>query len=830
MLPKRLLHHLRLLLTLILGLTIGAVIGGIYYINQTGMNTQWRAKIAYELENIGIIADFDSLRIDLARGLVASGVRIYADDSRQDIIANLEHLVIDVDKTKLIRGNLRVNKVSLKKADISLPVDPNDPEGPRIIMNDLQGDMVLPDKNTVVARNISGSVAGIHLELDARIWNNHSNKKEPEPEDKDQANKVKAIANIIKEIAHWQWPQNSPPHLRIYLEGNIDSPDSARLDFTLSATELERDGIILNDVEIIGDYKNKVVTLDSIKLGDGAGSIAAQADFHTITRSGRFSADSSLHIQRLARKVFGVGILQQITFSTPPQIQCTGLIQLDEGHKPHIQVTGHAQTKDFSCLGTRYTQMDTNFSAQGMDVFLTNLHIKHATGALTGRVLMKNDTIRYESDSTLPAESYLTFIKDTPIAKVLDKANFDKDATIHITAKGTMNRSDLTDWAATGTAKFTNFSYKDVPIHSLNGYYEMSSLLSKFTDIKAHIDYTDYSLRKRHGGPNSARVNVDSMTLDRTDNTFEISNIRSTAWPAPIVKLFHTNVAKHIESYRFHRPPSLVGNGIFGLRKDDSRTNFKIDFSTTGNTHYDFLGKPLTLQRAKGKVRIKKGLVEVTDLSFNTFAGSSKGYITVRTNTKNTPYSGAFQWSRLHFNEIGKLYEFNKTERGLLTGRLDFSGEAKNMRRFNGKGDLALERGNLFSVPMLGPLSPLISTVLGKRNPAQQLAEDASATFIIKNGVIYSNDFLATTHSLKFTGEGKIDLHTKNIDLLFRMNARGLFSFFSLPIRPLIGLFQFQGKGYVMDPKWNTVIFTTPNRGKNDPIFRKPPKAKVIRE
>ena len=176
--------------------------------------------------------------------------------------------------------------------------------------------MILPDKNTVDARNVSGTVAGIRLELDARIWSNHIVKKNPEPVQEAQGSRVKIIARIIQEIQHWHWPKKSPPLLQLYLEGNVDAPDSARLDFTLTATELERDGVILNDVEINGDYKNKVVTLDAIKLGDGAGKIAAQADFHTITRSGRFTADSSLHIQRLAQKVFGVGILQQITFST----------------------------------------------------------------------------------------------------------------------------------------------------------------------------------------------------------------------------------------------------------------------------------------------------------------------------------------------------------------------------------------------------------------------------------------------------------------------------------------------------------------------------------
>jgi len=828
---KRLFYHLRLLLLVIVGIIIGTIVGGIYYINETGINDQWRARIAQELENIGIIADFESLRIEPTRGLVAGGVKIYADESRQEVLARLEHLVINVDKTKLMRGKVRVNKVALKKADISMPIDPDDPNSPKVVMNELEGEMLLPDKHTVDARNVSGMVAGIKLELDARIWSKHLTGKQPEPVKEVRVSRIKLIARIIQEIQHWHWPENEPPLLQLYLEGNVDNPDSARLDFTLTASELERDGVVLNDVKIRGDYKNKVVTLDTIELGDGAGKISAKADFYVATRSGRFSADSSLHIQMLARKVFGIGILQQITFSTPPRIKCTGSIDFNENFQPDLQITGNTSITDFSCLGTRFKSLQTDFSARGTDAFLTGINLKHTKGDLKGRILLKNDTIRYEADSTLPPAAYLAFIKDSPIAKALEDADFHADSSVHITSTGTMNRSNLTDWAASGTAEFHNFSYMNVPMHSLSGKYEMSDIISRFNGIKANLDYTNYRLRKRHGGPTSARVSVDAITIDRTDKTVALSNIKTTAWPAPIVKLFVPSVAKHIENYRFHRPPSLVASGVFGLKKNDPRTNFRIDASSFGSMNYDFLGKSLTLQRLKAKVRIKSDRVEVTNLSFNTFQGTSKGYITVYTSqAKKAKYNGAFQWSRLHLKNIGRLYQFKNAERGLLTGRLDFSGKADNMRLFNGKGDLALERGNLFSVPMLGPLSPLIGTVLGKRNPAQQQAENASCTFIIKNGIIHSNDFLATTRSLKFTGEGRIDLQQKNIDLLFRMNARGLFSIFSLPLRPFMGLFQFHGTGYVMNPRWRTVIFTNPKRGKNDPIFRKPPKAKVIKE
>ena len=832
MLRRRILHHIRFIAVLCIGLILGTVVGGVYYLNQSGLNDQWRDRIAQELENLGVVADFESLRFQPTKGLVATGVRVYADDSRETIVARLEHLVIDVDKTKLIRGIVRVNNVSLKKADISLPIDPDDPNGPRVTMNDLSGDMFLPDKRTIEASGITGMVAGIHLSMNARIWSEHLGApKQPKPVKDVRLARVKLIARIIQEIHEWHWPEGKPPELELYLEGNVDNPDSARLDFILKASELERSGVVLKDIEIRGDYKNRVVTLERMSLSDGSGKLEAQADFRPKQLRGRFKADSTLHIQMLARQLFGVVIMNQLTFSTPPSISCTGEISFDEDFTPDVLVTGHANIDYFSCLGSRFKHLKTDFSTQGSDAFLTGLHVTHDQGKLKGRILLKNEIIRYQAESTLPASAYAPFLTNSGIEKALSRAEFTDSSKIHITAQGTMSRNDLTQWEAEGHANLQNFTFKDSPLHSLEGDYSLNRLRSHFTDVRANFDYKDYILRRKHGGPSSAKLRASSITVDVAKNLISIKNISGTAWPAPVVRLFDPDLADHVECYRFHRPPSLLASGTFDLRDNGSQSDFTINLSSPGSMNYEFLGEPLTLRRLKARVKIRDDRVDVNQLSFYTLQGACSGNVRVYTsNPASSRYAGDMQFRRLHLKDIGKLYEFDNANRGLLTGRIDFNGEGDNMRKFNGKGSLALEKGNLFSVPMLGPISPLVGIVLGKRNPTEETAKDASLSYVIQNGIVYSNDFLATTRSLKFTGEGKVDLKEKEIDMLMRMNARGLFGFLALPVRPFMGLFQFKGTGPVMNPKWRTSMFTTPTRGKKDPIFRKPPKARVIKE
>ncbi|MGJ8677032.1 MAG: hypothetical protein ACSHX0_05915 [Akkermansiaceae bacterium] len=831
MLARKIFITLRLTLLVSIGIILGGLVGTVYYFNQTGLNQEWRKRIALELENIGIIADFDSLRIDATKGLVAEGLRIFSDTERTNVIANLEHLIIDVDKTKLMRGKIQVMNVLLKQADIALPLDRNNPDSQRVTMNKISGEIYLPNKNTINAKNITGELAGIRLDIDANLWGakNEESTHHNQTTEEERLARTKLISSILREIEKWHWNPKHPPLLKIYMEGNLKKTESAHVNFSLTAQQIERNGVNIRHLQIKGDYHNQKITLDEISFQDNHGKLNAQANYHPERGTGKFKATSTVHLQMLVKELFDIDFMQQLLFSTPPAVECSGSITLGDSLHPKIALTGEAAVENFLFLGSQFTSLETKFSLQGENLFLSGLRAKQEHGEISGRMLLGDETIRYEAVSTLPPVSYIPFIKNSQLENTLNKLTLSPKSKIHITTKGTMNRHDLTEWASTGHAAFENISYINIPLNSLSGDYSLNNLSAGYTNVKADFDYSDYSLRKAYGGPDSAKIAVDSVTIDREKKLIEIKAIKGTAWPAPVVRLFASKVANHIEKYRFHTPPVIQASGVFDYNKNAQNTNFTIDVQNSKPMDYRFLGEFLKLNRLKAKVNISNSRVAVTDLSFDTLQGDCAGNIVVKTaNKQNIPYSGDIQWRQVHLKDLGSVYGFKNAEQGLLTGRIDFSGANDDVRAFNATGSLSLEKGNLFSVPLLGPITPLIGVVLGDRNPYDETAEDASCSYVIKNGIIYSNDFLATTRSLNFTGEGNIDLANKNINMLVRMNARGLFSIILLPLKPFMGMFQFQGTGTFSAPEWHTTMFTNPKRGKNDPIFRVPPKAVVI--
>jgi AsmA-like C-terminal region len=146
----------------------------------------------------------------------------------------------------------------------------------------------------------------------------------------------------------------------------------------------------------------------------------------------------------------------------------------------------------------------------------------------------------------------------------------------------------------------------------------------------------------------------------------------------------------------------------------------------------------------------------------------------------------------------------------------------------SGEGLLALEKAELFSVPIFGPLTPLIGTVLSNDKAGIQQAKNAFCTFKIANGILTTNDFQTSTSSLNFAGDGSVNMANRTLDMTMRMNASSfLLGLITMPLRPFSGLFQFHGSGPLKDTKWESMKFTNPPATQQK-LLMDPPKAKVV--
>jgi hypothetical protein len=254
------------------------------------------------------------------------------------------------------------------------------------------------------------------------------------------------------------------------------------------------------------------------------------------------------------------------------------------------------------------------------------------------------------------------------------------------------------------------------------------------------------------------------------------------------------------------------------------RTSLDVSFSSAGAADYRFLGENLTLARPSGKVAIRGPQVKVSDLKLDAFDGPVAAAFEFSGKDR---LSGELSWTNLSIHALTSTYGFQMKGGGTATGRLEFSMQDGNVSTMSGEGLLALEKTELFSVPIFGPLSTVISTVVNDRRAGYERAKNAFCTFRIKDGILRTSDFHTATSSLTFAGDGEVDLSKRTIDMTMRMNARGLLGLITLPLRPFYGMFQFRGTGPLKDTEWENVMFTSPPEEQKE-LLQAPPKAMVV--
>jgi hypothetical protein len=390
--------------------------------------------------------------------------------------------------------------------------------------------------------------------------------------------------------------------------------------------------------------------------------------------------------------------------------------------------------------------------------------------------------------------------------------------------KGRINPRNPHDWEVAGEARATHMVYKGTPFRKASVTMDLNHDKLDFTDGIVEFDYAGYAMRKAHGGPTSGTAKVKRVRYDREPSTLTLEGIEGGFWPAPVLRMFLPKVADHLEEYRFHTPPELSAGGVIGLFKGGPKTNFTVKGKTAGKVTYKFAGTDLLLSGLSTTVLVKPAATEVRDLEFEVFDGPARGRFDVLPDNGGQRVKGELDWTRLSLPEISTACGFEKKAKGLVTGRIDFDYKGKAAAGLNGEGLIALEEGELFSVPIFGPLSPVLSAVLASRKAGFQEAKDAFCTFEVNDGVLRTNDFLTTTPSLVFTGDAKADLNKLTLDMTIRMNARGFLGVITLPLKPFYGLFQFRGTGPMREPEWNNVMFTSPPETEKERLLT-PPKA-----
>src|SRR5947199_8994816 len=101
---------------------ISFLFGGGWYLAKRGFGRQWRYRVVEELHKRGVEASVGRLTLNPFRGLVAKNVRIFDYKNRENTLALISEVSLDINYAALIHHQSFLNALDVRDAQITLPL------------------------------------------------------------------------------------------------------------------------------------------------------------------------------------------------------------------------------------------------------------------------------------------------------------------------------------------------------------------------------------------------------------------------------------------------------------------------------------------------------------------------------------------------------------------------------------------------------------------------------------------------------------------------------------------------------------------------------------
>lgn len=349
-----------------------------------------------------------------------------------------------------------------------------------------------------------------------------------------------------------------------------------------------------------------------------------------------------------------------------------------------------------------------------------------------------------------------------------------------------------------GQFNFGHGQFEGVNFNHLDSTFEFKNKVGTWKNI--HL--------KRDEGSGS----MDKLEVDFNRYEVRLSNLKTSVFPSEIAIWIDPDLVDILKPYRFVKPPQTIANGVVQFH-GGRQSNLKVRFSTTQGLRYTFLNKELYFPKFSGQLRFTDDRLHLTNLRGQLFEGEMIGSLDLDLRKQSKlNYRASIEARNVEMVELTKLYFNYQESKGLLKGKYRWTGHGDNAASMKGYGHAEVAQGNVFSLPVFGPLSGLIPGF------GYETAHEASADFTIANGKIYNSNLNIRSNGFSMLGCGWLGFTNDTMNYQVRMNAHGVIGTILYPISKL---FQYSSVGPLHKPVWRPQPFEdSPLENKGQPRAR----------
>jgi hypothetical protein len=470
-----------------------------------------------------------------------------------------------------------------------------------------------------------------------------------------------------------------------------------------------------------------------------------------------------------------------VTFQAPPVIEFSGTGNF-KGDQPRLKIIGHATASSFVYRAIPLTDLAVGFSWNGEQTLLHDLQLRHQSGQLTANLFNAPGDFRLNIDSTLNPVVLKTFLSPE-LQKFLSEWEWPRSPALQIAIRGPDHNPN--SWRGDGTVALDRTRFRGVWMNNASGTI-------RFGD--GAITYENFRVAREEG------VGTGTFTYDFKNKEVRLSNIKSSLRPGDVISWVEPKLKKAVVPYKFRDSPHITANGVYQFR-GGRNTKLDLNIDAPGGMDYVFLGKTLPFDRIAGKLVITDDRLQILDLKGALLSGTTRGNADISLAKKDARYRANISINGIDFPRLTDLYYQGKTAHGQLSGSYDFTGVGGDARTMQGSGKVQVTNGDIFAIPIFGPLSEILNQILP--GTGYSIARKASSSFTVKDGVIHTDDFDVAGKLFGVVGHGDVHFLDDKLDFDLRIDAHGP----GVVLTPMYKLFEYHGEGSLKKPSWHPKRF-----------------------
>ena len=236
---------------------------------------------------------------------------------------------------------------------------------------------------------------------------------------------------------------------------------------------------------------------------------------------------------------------------------------------------------------------------------------------------------------------------------------------------------------------------------------------------KGALTFDDFRVTRDEG------AGTGSFTYDFVKREVRLKEVKSTLRPTEAILWVEPKLLKDVAPYKFRQPPSIVANGVvhFGAPND----HLELTVDAPAGMDYVFLGKTLPIDRVSGRLLFTDNRLQLDQIDGTLFTGTVRGSADISLAKGDPHYQADIVVDGVDFPRVADLYFKHETARGRLSGTYAWNGLGSDARSMRGEGSVKVTEGDIFAIPIFGPLSGLLNAIIP--GAGYSVAHKANATF-----------------------------------------------------------------------------------------------------